>query len=43
MIDLSLGYNEANTPPILKAIMPGIGDLKFAQCLRFASLGADTA
>jgi hypothetical protein len=31
LIDLSLGYNEANTSPILKAIVSRIGDLKFAN------------
>jgi LysR family hca operon transcriptional activator len=30
-IDLSLGYNEANTSPLLKAIVLRIGDLKFAK------------
>ena len=30
-IDLSLGYNEANTSPLLKAIVLRIGDLKFAE------------
>ena len=30
-IDLSLGYNEANTSPLLKAIVSRIGDLKFAK------------
>jgi LysR family hca operon transcriptional activator len=30
-IDLSLGYNEANTSPLLKAIVSKIGDLKFAN------------
>ena len=30
-IDLSLGYNEANTSPLLKAIVSRIGDLKFAN------------
>ncbi len=29
MIDLSLGYSEANTSPILKTIVSRIGDLKF--------------
>ena len=29
-IDLSLGYNEANTSPLLKTIISKIGDLKFA-------------
>jgi LysR family hca operon transcriptional activator len=29
-IDLSLGYNEANTSPLLKTIVSKIGDLKFA-------------
>jgi LysR family hca operon transcriptional activator len=29
MIDLSLGYSEANTSPILKAIVSRIGELKF--------------
>ena len=28
-IDLSLGYNEANKSPLLKAIVAKIGDLKF--------------
>jgi LysR family hca operon transcriptional activator len=31
MIDLSLGYNEANTSAILKAIVSRIGELKFAN------------
>jgi len=30
-IDLSLGYNEANTSPLLKTIISRIGDLKFAN------------
>jgi LysR family hca operon transcriptional activator len=30
-IDLSLGYNEANTSPLLKIIASRIGDLKFAN------------
>jgi LysR family transcriptional regulator, hca operon transcriptional activator len=30
-IDLSLGYNEANTSALLKAIVLRIGDLKFAR------------
>ncbi|WP_342364201.1 LysR family transcriptional regulator [Terrarubrum flagellatum] len=30
-IDLSLGYNEANTSPLLKTIVAKIGDLKFAN------------
>jgi LysR family hca operon transcriptional activator len=30
-IDLSLGYNEANTSPLLKAIVARIGDLKFGN------------
>ncbi|MDB5656617.1 MAG: LysR family transcriptional regulator [Tardiphaga sp.] len=30
-IDLSLGYNEANTSPLLKTIVAKIGDLKFAS------------
>jgi LysR family hca operon transcriptional activator len=30
-IDLSLGYNEANTLPLLKTIISRIGDLKFAN------------
>lgn len=30
-IDLSLGYNEANTSPLLKAIVSRIGDLKFGK------------
>ena len=30
-IDLSLGYSEANTSPLLKAIVSKIGDLKFAK------------
>ena len=30
MIDLSLGYNQANTSPLLKAIVSRIGELKFA-------------
>jgi hypothetical protein len=30
MIDLSLGYNQANTSPLLKIIVSRIGDLKFA-------------
>lgn len=30
-IDLSLGYNEANTSPLLKAIVSRISDLKFAN------------
>src|SRR5437870_6420460 len=30
-IDLSLGYNEANTSPLIKAIVSRIGDLKFAN------------
>jgi len=30
-IDLSLGYNEANTFPLLKTIVSKIGDLKFAN------------
>jgi LysR family hca operon transcriptional activator len=30
MIDLSLGYNEANTSPLLASIIAKIGDLKFA-------------
>ena len=29
-IELSLGYNEANTSPLLKTIVSKIGDLKFA-------------
>jgi LysR family hca operon transcriptional activator len=29
-IDLSLGYNEANTSPLLKTIVERIGELKFA-------------
>jgi LysR family hca operon transcriptional activator len=29
-IDLSLGYNEANTSPLLKTIISKIGDLKFS-------------
>jgi hypothetical protein len=31
LIDLSLGYNEANTSPVLKAIVSRIDDLKFAN------------
>ena len=30
-IDLSLGYREANTSPLLKAIVSRIGELKFAR------------
>ncbi|CDM56045.1 putative predicted protein [Rhizobium favelukesii] len=30
-IDLSLGYNEANTSSLLKAIVSRIGNLKFAN------------
>jgi LysR family hca operon transcriptional activator len=30
-IDLSLGYHEANTSPLLKTIVSKIGDLKFAK------------
>jgi LysR family hca operon transcriptional activator len=30
-IDLSLGYNEANSSPLLKTIISKIGDLKFAN------------
>jgi LysR family hca operon transcriptional activator len=30
-IDLSLGYNQANTSPLLKTIVSRIGDLKFAK------------
>jgi hypothetical protein len=30
-IDLSLGYNQANTSPLLKAVVSRIGDLKFAK------------
>ncbi len=30
-IDLSLGYNEANTSPLLKTIVSKIGELKFAK------------
>lgn len=30
-IDLSLGYNEANTSPLLQTIVSRIGDLKFAR------------
>jgi len=30
-IDLSLGYNEANTSPLLKTIVSRIGELKFAK------------
>ncbi|WP_281292060.1 LysR substrate-binding domain-containing protein [Nitrospirillum amazonense] len=30
-IDLSLGYNAANTSPLLKTIVSRIGDLKFAN------------
>jgi LysR family hca operon transcriptional activator len=30
-IDLSLGYNEANTSPLLKTIISRIGDLKFGK------------
>jgi LysR family hca operon transcriptional activator len=30
MIDLSLGYNKANTSPLLRAIVARIGELKFA-------------
>jgi LysR family hca operon transcriptional activator len=30
-IDLSLGYHEANTSPLLRAIVSRIGDLKFAN------------
>jgi LysR family hca operon transcriptional activator len=30
-IDLSLGYNEANTSPLLKTIVSRIGELKFAR------------
>ena len=30
-IDLSLGYNEANTFSLLKTIVSRIGDLKFAN------------
>jgi LysR family hca operon transcriptional activator len=30
-IDLSLGYNEVNTSPLLKTIVSRIGDLKFAN------------
>jgi LysR family transcriptional regulator, hca operon transcriptional activator len=30
-IDLSLGYNDANTSPLLKTIISRIGDLKFAN------------
>jgi LysR family transcriptional regulator, hca operon transcriptional activator len=30
-IDLSLGYNEANTSPLLRAIVSRIGELKFAN------------
>ena len=29
VIDLSLGYNEANSSPILKKIVARIGELKF--------------
>jgi LysR family hca operon transcriptional activator len=29
MIDLSLGYNQANTSPLLKTIVSRIGELKF--------------
>lgn len=29
-IDLLLGYNDANTSPLLKTIVLKIGDLKFA-------------
>jgi LysR family transcriptional regulator, hca operon transcriptional activator len=29
-IDLSLGYNEANKSPLLKAIVSRIGELKFS-------------
>jgi LysR family hca operon transcriptional activator len=31
MIDLSLGYNETNTSPILKIIVSKIGELKFVK------------
>ncbi|HTI00589.1 MAG TPA: LysR family transcriptional regulator [Acidisoma sp.] len=31
MIDLSLGYNEANTSQLLQSIVARIGDLKFAR------------
>ena len=31
VIDLSLGYNEANKSPLLKAIVARIGELKFAS------------
>lgn len=31
VIDLSLGYNEANTSPLLKTIVSRIGDLKFSS------------
>ncbi len=30
-IDLSLGYHEANTSPLLKTIKSKISDLKFAN------------
>ena len=30
-IDLSLGYNESNKSPLLKAIVSKIGDLKFSR------------
>jgi LysR family hca operon transcriptional activator len=30
-INLSLGYNEANTSPLLKTIVSKIGELKFAK------------
>ena len=33
MIDLSLGYNEANRSPILKAIVARIGELKFRRMI----------
>ena len=29
MIDLVLGYNEANTPPLLKFLLSKAEDLKF--------------
>jgi LysR family hca operon transcriptional activator len=29
MIDLSLGYNEANTSPLLKALLSKVEELKF--------------
>jgi LysR family hca operon transcriptional activator len=31
MIDLSLGYNDANKSPLLKAIVSRIGELKFTK------------